>query len=48
LNAKGTKYFSMMVVAVALTGSDGVGGRGSRWAVRWAAENLSVKAKCLT
>lgn len=31
-----------------MTGSDGVGGRGSRRAVRWAAENLSAKAKRLT
>ncbi|KAH8505388.1 hypothetical protein H0E87_012589 [Populus deltoides] len=38
----------MTVVAVAVTGSDGVGGRGSRRAVRWAAENLSAKAKRLT
>ncbi|XP_024458952.1 U-box domain-containing protein 34 isoform X2 [Populus trichocarpa] len=38
----------MTVVAVAVTGSEGVGGRGSRRAVRWAAENLSAKAKRLT
>lgn len=31
-----------------MTGSEGVGGRGSRRAVRWAAENLSAKAKRLT